>query len=236
MTYHLSVYTPLLLWLFDLILGILLWLSGSSVWFQSQNVKQCIASWMAFHVIQMSLTALFCTLAGFIQSCCTWTVVSDTDSLSGTAGTDDILWFLLQLFSQGHSFLHLNFSDFTVFYKHMNILLMWIPGYFQLFECPMTHSFKGAAGTTFPFAYLLTMHNSALFNWSRGNLVWCWSNLSTTTQYYFWVRFIETREITTIWQCEKNFNVDMHLDVCESIWFKVGIMKDAIVLYIFMLV
>ena len=44
-------------------------------------------------------------------------------------------------------------------------------------------------------------------------------------------------EITAVWlNCVKNFNVDMQLDVYESIWFKLGMMIDTIKLSILILV
>ena len=37
-----------------------------------------------------------------------------------------------------------------------------------------------------------------LFNQSGWNWIWCWSNSSRTSNYYFWVIFIETREISAV--------------------------------------
>ena len=58
------------------------------------------------------------------------------------------------------------------------------------------------------------------FIWSGWNLMWWLCNVSLTSWDYFWVRFIETREITAVYQtASKNFNIGMHSDVYEWIWF-----------------
>ena len=76
-----------------------------------------------------------------------------------------------------------------------------------------------------------------LFIWSGLNLMWRWSNSYWTSWDCFRVRFIETRKITCVKQTASiNFHVGVHLNVYVCIWFKLGMMIDTIVLYIFMLV
>ena len=83
----------------------------------------------------------------------------------------------------------------------------------------------------------LASFSCTLFIWSGWNLVCCWRNSSGTSWYYFWVRFIETWKITAVLHtASKNLNVGMHLYVNEWIWFKLGILIDAVVLYILILV
>ena len=51
---------------------------------------------------------------------------------------------------------------------------------------------------------------------------------------YVRVQFIETREIAAVLQtASKDFNVGMHSDACEWIWFKLDLVIDTIVLNIF---
>ena len=45
---------------------------------------------------------------------------------------------------------------------------------------------------------LLALFSSTLSSWPRWNLIWCWSNSSWTSWYYFWVRFCETREVAAV--------------------------------------
>ena len=45
---------------------------------------------------------------------------------------------------------------------------------------------------------LLASFSHTLFNWSGLNFIWYWSNSRWTSWYYFWVKFIETREITAV--------------------------------------
>ena len=79
---------------------------------------------------------------------------------------------------------------------------------------------------------LLASFSCILFYPSGWNLLWCWSNSSCTFWYCFWVRFKETREITAVLlTTSKNFGVGTHLGIYESIWFKHGMMIDAIVLF-----
>ena len=48
------------------------------------------------------------------------------------------------------------------------------------------------------------------------------------------LRLNETREITAVvLTVSKNFNIDMYLDIYESIWFKLAMMIDTVKLYIF---
>ena len=82
---------------------------------------------------------------------------------------------------------------------------------------------------------LLASFSRALFIWSGWNLMWWWNSSSWTpwdSSKGYWKKgnnccFID---------CFKNFNVGMHSDVYESIWFKLGMMIDTVVLYILILV
>ena len=68
---------------------------------------------------------------------------------------------------------------------------------------------------------LLASFPPTLFNWWGWNMTCWWSNSSWTSWYYFWIRFIETREITAVLMtASKNFNIGMHFGIHESIWFK----------------
>ena len=74
---------------------------------------------------------------------------------------------------------------------------------------------------------LLILVSHTLFRWSGWNLIWWWSSSSWTTQYYFWVRFDVSREINCCFlTASTNFNIGMHSDVYESIWFELGIWYD----------
>ena len=69
--------------------------------------------------------------------------------------------------------------------------------------------------------------SGTLFIWSGWNLMRLWSNSSWTSWDYFWVGFVETREITAVLQtASKDFAVGMHLDVYAWISFKLGKMID----------
>ena len=48
--------------------------------------------------------------------------------------------------------------------------------------------------------YLLPEFFPTLFVWSGWNFMWWWSSLNWTSWDYFWVGFIETREITAVLQ------------------------------------
>ena len=56
------------------------------------------------------------------------------------------------------------------------------------------------------------------------------------SQFYVLVRFNDKREIGGSLTMSDNFNVDMHSDVYESIWLKLGVMIETIVLYILILI
>ena len=85
---------------------------------------------------------------------------------------------------------------------------------------------------------LLASCSPTLFGWSGWKLMWWWSNSRWTSGDFLGVRFIQTKEITAVLQTalKENFNVGMLSNVCEWIWFKLGVMIDTIILYIFMLV
>ena len=89
---------------------------------------------------------------------------------------------------------------------------------------------------------LLTSFSPKLFNWSVWNLMWCWRNSSWTSLFYFWVRFIESREVTVLLTASKNLNVGMplvkftcniglSLDTSDPICFKLSLMRDTTELY-----
>ena len=84
---------------------------------------------------------------------------------------------------------------------------------------------------------LLTPFSHMLF---PAEMWYFWSSSSWTSWYYFWVRSNKTREITAVLlTVSKGFNVDMHSDVFESIWFRLGIIYIycwTIVTYIWILV
>ena len=72
---------------------------------------------------------------------------------------------------------------------------------------------------------------------SGWNMMWCWSNWSWTYWYHIWVRFNKTREIAVILLTAlQTFNVGMHSNVYEWIWFRLGMMIDTVQLYIMILV
>ena len=73
---------------------------------------------------------------------------------------------------------------------------------------------------------LLASFSRILLIWSGWNLVWRWSNSSWTSWDYFWVRFVERREIAVVLTASNNFNVGIHWNVYELIWFKLGMMID----------
>ena len=84
---------------------------------------------------------------------------------------------------------------------------------------------------------LLASLSCTQFIWSGWNLMWWWSDSSWIPWDYFWARFIETRDIAAVLQIAlKNFTVGMHLNVYEWIWFRLGLMIDTIVLYVWILV
>ena len=62
-------------------------------------------------------------------------------------------------------------------------------------------------------------------------------NSSWISWYYFWVRVLETREITAVFlTASKTFNVGMHSDIYKSIWVRLDVMIDTIELYMLILV
>ena len=78
---------------------------------------------------------------------------------------------------------------------------------------------------------LLASFSPKLFIWLGWNSMWWWSSSSWTSWYYFWIKVIETREITAVLlPTSTNLNIGMHLDVCKSIWFKLAMMIGTIVL------
>ena len=87
---------------------------------------------------------------------------------------------------------------------------------------------------------LLASFSCTLFNWSGWNLVWCWGKSSLASCYYFSVRCNERRETTAalllLFFCcfFLNFNVALHLEFYESIWFQLGMMIKTTKLYIWM--
>ena len=54
---------------------------------------------------------------------------------------------------------------------------------------------------------ILASFSHILFNWSGLNLMWCWSNSSWTSWYYFWLRLSGTREITAASLTLSNENI-----------------------------
>ena len=85
--------------------------------------------------------------------------------------------------------------------------------------------------------FLLASFFPTLFIWTRWNLMWWWSNSSWASWDSFLERFCEAREMTAVSQTvSKHFNVGMHSDVPELIWFKLGLMIVTIVLYSLILV
>ena len=86
---------------------------------------------------------------------------------------------------------------------------------------------------------LLASFSYTLFIWSGWNVMWWGSNSRWTPWDYFWlwVRFSETREITAVLlTASKQFNIVMHLDVYEWIWFKIGMIIDTSILCVLILV
>ena len=67
--------------------------------------------------------------------------------------------------------------------------------------------------------------------------MWLWNNSSWTSWDYFQIRSVETRGIIAVLVTAlKNFKVGMHSEVHKSIWFKLGMVIDIIVMYILILV
>ena len=77
---------------------------------------------------------------------------------------------------------------------------------------------------------LLTSFSCTLFNWSGGMVL---KQFKLNIPLLIWMRLPCTYCFT---DCVKNFNVGMHSDIYQWIWFKLGMMIDTIVLYILILV
>ena len=93
----------------------------------------------------------------------------------------------------------------------------------------------------------------ALFNWSGWNWMWCWNNSNWSFWYWFSIRYLrkqrgevgggEGLRLLFYWLRQKKkkkkknvLRVGMHSDVYDSIWYKRGMMIDAIELNIFRLI
>ena len=80
---------------------------------------------------------------------------------------------------------------------------------------------------------LLASFSPTLFNWSGWNLVWWWNSSSWAPWFYTLGKVMESREISAFLLTVLNkFNVYMHSDILELIWFKLDLMIDVIELYI----
>ena len=119
--------------------------------------------------------------------------------------------FHVGLFELSRWTLHANFSFFSYLpcFKHH-----WLLSFYTTFtDLTLAGGHKVSAKP-----YLLASFSRTIFNWSGWNLIWCWSNSSWTAWCYFWMRFSEKREITTVLPtASNNCIVGMHSDVYESI-------------------
>ena len=84
---------------------------------------------------------------------------------------------------------------------------------------------------------LFASFSPTLFIWSGWNLMWRCSSSSWTYWDCSWVRFIETREITTVYlTASKTLTLACIQMFYKSMWFKLGTMIDTILLCILILV
>ena len=85
---------------------------------------------------------------------------------------------------------------------------------------------------------LLASLSHKLFNWMGWNLVCWWGKSSWTSWFCFWVRCIESWEhiFAVLLSVSNNFNVGMHLDIYDPIWFKLDTLINISELYILIII
>ena len=84
---------------------------------------------------------------------------------------------------------------------------------------------------------LLASFSYTLFNWSGWNLTLCWSSVSQTCWFYFWVRLSETRDkVADLLTTSPKINISMHSGIYDLISFKFSMIIGIIIFFILILI